>query len=112
MLDNALVALDERSGNVSVTQHLTGEAIVINITDEGCGMPQEVIKRIFEPFYTTYEKGKGSGIGLALCYILIREHNGDIAVVSREDKGTTFTLTIPVSVPIATSKPTPMKNGE
>ena len=110
MLDNALVALDERPGNVSVTQELTGEAIVINITDEGCGMPQEVMKRIFEPFYTTYEKGKGSGIGLALCYILIREHNGDIAVVSREGKGTTFTLTIPV--PIATSKPTPMKNGE
>lgn len=96
MLNNALTALNDGPGRVSVKQYLDGPNLVIDITDDGCGMPLEVTSRIFEPFFTTCEAGKGTGIGLALCYKLIREHNGDIDVMSREGRGTTFTLTIPI----------------
>ena len=96
MLVNALHALEGRSGVIRVQQVLEADILQMSITDSGCGMAPDVMSRIFEPFFTTREKGKGTGIGLALCYKLIKEHNGEIAVRSQPGIGTTFSLTIPL----------------
>lgn len=96
MLNNAITALHNHGGHISVREMIDGQNLIIEIADDGCGMSPEVMKRAFEPFFTTCSVGKGSGIGLALCYKLIREHNGEIHVQSREGRGTSFSLAIPI----------------
>ncbi|WP_300426880.1 sensor histidine kinase, partial [uncultured Thalassolituus sp.] len=98
ILVNAVHALEEKAtpGSLGVYQRIVGDQLLMEIVDTGTGMAPEVQSRIFEPFYTTREKGKGTGIGLALCYKLIREHDGEIRVSSRPGAGTTFSLTIPL----------------
>ncbi|MBN1384737.1 MAG: HAMP domain-containing histidine kinase [Elusimicrobia bacterium] len=68
------------------------QAISIQITDTGMGIPEEIKKHIFEPFYTTKEEGKGTGLGLGLCYEIVKKHNGTIEVDSKPGKGTTFII--------------------
>jgi signal transduction histidine kinase len=81
-------------GTLSLEAHAEGDNVVINVTDTGCGMSQEIQDRIFEPFFTT--KGEeGTGLGLSICYRIIQEHEGQITVDSEEGKGTTFTITLP-----------------
>ncbi|MDD2500398.1 MAG: ATP-binding protein, partial [Geobacter sp.] len=63
----------------------------------GCGMSEEVQRRIFEPFYTTKEVGKGTGLGLSISYEMVKKHGGDITVESMAGKGTTFTVRLPVA---------------
>ncbi|MFC1508707.1 nitrogen regulation protein NR(II) [Candidatus Omnitrophota bacterium] len=67
--------------------------VVISITDNGCGIPPEEIDRIFEPYYTTKQNGKG--LGLAITYLIIQEHKGYITVNSQEGKNTTFSIYLP-----------------
>ena len=62
--------------------------------DTGCGIPPENINKIFDPFFTTREVGKGTGLGLAVCYGIIEKHNGKISVRSQVGVGTTFTISI------------------
>ena len=68
---------------------------VIQITDNGKGMPKSVQKRIFDPFFTTKEIGDGTGLGLSIVHGIIQSHNGEISVDSRVDKGSTFTIKLP-----------------
>jgi PAS domain S-box-containing protein len=72
-----------------------GRYICIRIRDQGPGIPKDHLSRIFDPYFTT--KQKGSGLGLALCYSIIRKHKGHIAVETEEGKGTTFSLFLPAS---------------
>ncbi len=72
-----------------------GEYIEIEIQDTGCGMPLEVVSRIFEPFYTTKEKGEGTGLGLAAVYGTIEEHKGAVLVYSEIGVGTVFQIYLP-----------------
>lgn len=74
-----------------------GEYIEIEIRDTGCGIPLENIQKIFEPFYTTKEQGKGSGLGLSAVYGTVQDHHGAINVYSEVGGGTSFHILLPCS---------------
>ena len=67
----------------------------ISVADTGCGMEEKLMKRIYEPFFTTKEEGKGTGLGLAVVYSIMKKHNGYIYCESKPDEGATFYLMIP-----------------
>jgi signal transduction histidine kinase/ActR/RegA family two-component response regulator len=73
-----------------------GDYALLNFTDNGEGMDQEIVKRIFEPFYTTKEVGKGTGLGLSIVYGIIKKHHGHIICHSSIDRGTTFEVYFPL----------------
>ncbi len=70
---------------------------ILEVEDNGVGIPKDVLHRIFEPFYTTKEVGKGTGLGLAMVYGIIKKHNGFIEVTSALGEGTTFSAFLPVT---------------
>ncbi|MBI5695089.1 MAG: cache domain-containing protein [Nitrospirae bacterium] len=69
---------------------------VAEVSDTGVGIPHEDIEKIFDPFYTTKQSGKGTGLGLAVTYSIIKDLGGDISVVSQPGEGTTFTIKLPL----------------
>lgn len=71
------------------------QPVQVIISDNGSGIPPDRLEKIFEPFYTTKGPGKGTGLGLFICYEIIKRHNGTIAVDSQPGEGTTFTITLP-----------------
>ncbi len=69
---------------------------LVEISDTGAGMPREVCARVFDPFFTTKRRGRGSGLGLPITRRIIEDHQGSIDVISREGRGTTFRIKIPM----------------
>ncbi len=96
MLLNAIHAITP-SGTIAVSTRRSGQNIEIVFRDTGAGIPEEHLHRIFDPFFTTKDASKGTGLGLAVSYGIIKKHGGDIAVASAVGRGTTFTVRIPVS---------------
>jgi CheY-like chemotaxis protein len=90
------IEITEAAGRAQHEGHL-GHFVCLSVTDTGCGMSQETLGRIFEPFYTTKEVGKGTGLGLATAYGIIKQHQGWIEVTSVQHVGTTFKVFIPIS---------------
>ena len=76
---------------------VAGQYVQLAIADTGKGMDQETMARIFDPFFTTKDIGHGTGLGLAMVYGIIRNHSGSISVESELNRGTTFTVLLPVS---------------
>ena len=89
-----------KKGLITIATRKSGNYVQIAITDSGGGMPQEVVKKIFEPFYTTKEVGKGTGQGLAIAHdVIVNKHHGTIDVETKLDQGTTFTIKLPINQP-------------
>jgi two-component system, NtrC family, sensor kinase len=76
-----------------------GEFVVVSVADNGTGIPEEKQARIFEPYFTTKDLGRGAGLGLSIAANIIRQHNGTIELQSKEGSGTKFIIRFPASVP-------------
>ncbi len=87
---------DNRLIEITTRLAADGEHVQILIRDNGKGMSQVELAHIFEPFYTTKDPGKGTGLGLATCHRIVEQHQGDINVVSNVNEGTTFVIRLPM----------------
>lgn len=107
---NAKDALLERGGSIHIsvenydpdkmqqpepTINISGPQVKLTVADDGCGIDQEVLEKIFEPYYTTKEVGKGTGIGLSVVYGIVQQHQGNIQVESHPNRGTSFQIYLP-----------------
>ncbi|ETR70751.1 MAG: histidine kinase [Candidatus Magnetoglobus multicellularis str. Araruama] len=95
LLINACHAISD-IGEVTICTCEMDDRVQIDISDTGCGMPESVQKQIFQPFYTTKPGTLGSGLGLSISNKVIKAHKGRITVKSQVDKGTTFTIVLPI----------------
>ncbi|MGQ9655740.1 MAG: sensor histidine kinase, partial [Thermodesulfobacteriota bacterium] len=100
LLNNALDAVAGKAdGTVLLSSRLHDGRIEVRVSDNGCGIAQGDLSRIFMPFFTTKPVGQGTGLGLAICYGLIQELGGTIQVESAVGLGTTFTVQLPTQPP-------------
>lgn len=98
LINNALDALEEKkSGEISISTRVEGESIMVDIADNGEGIPKSSMQRIFDPFYTTKPVGKGTGLGLSICYGIVKKWGGFISVDSIVGSGATFHINVPIS---------------
>jgi two-component system NtrC family sensor kinase len=95
LIKNAKEAMP-KGGTLTVRTNREDSKVLIHIQDTGVGIPEELRDKIFEAFFTTKQKVKGVGLGLSVCYGIIKDHGGEIRVESEVDKGTTFTIHLPI----------------
>ncbi|HEY7785528.1 MAG TPA: ATP-binding protein [Pyrinomonadaceae bacterium] len=84
-------------GMLKISARNEGNHVLVEVSDNGIGIPSENLARIFEPFFTTKELGRGTGLGLAVCYGILTEHGGSLDVQSTVGVGTTFTISLPAA---------------
>ncbi|TLX76885.1 DUF4154 domain-containing protein [Labilibacter sediminis] len=95
ILSNAIDAIEEE-GKIEITTYSDDDQLYVSIKDNGKGIPQNIHKKLFDPFFTTKEVGKGVGLGLAITFSIIKEHNGTIEVKSEEKRGSEFIISLPL----------------
>lgn len=96
ILSNAEQAI-EKSGIIEITTERKSESINILIVDDGTGIEADNLSKINDPFYTTKDPGKGTGLGLFITHSIVEEHGGDVFVTSDMERGTKFVVTLPIS---------------
>ena len=105
LLTNAFYVVNEKKHlniegyepTVTIATKKENNKIIVTVTDNGNGMPQVIIDKIFQPFFTTKPTGKGTGLGLSMSYdIITKGHNGELKVDSVENQGTTFSIILPI----------------
>jgi signal transduction histidine kinase len=94
IIDNAIHAIPG-NGSITVSTKAEKKCIQTEISDSGTGIPEEHLNKIYDPFFTTKEVGKGTGLGLPISHAIITDYNASIGVDSQINKGTTFTITFP-----------------
>ena len=105
LITNAFYAVNEKKQHtpnnyqptVSVCTKKNGNNVVVQVTDNGNGIPKEVMDKIFQPFFTTKPTGQGTGLGLSMSYDIIKAHGGKIEVTSKENEGTGFSIHLPIN---------------
>jgi two-component system sensor histidine kinase/response regulator len=95
LIKNAAYATSEDSGEIRIDVSSDGSHALITIQDNGCGITEEHLSRIWEPFFTT-KSDEGTGLGLDICKRIVEEHDGTITCTSQVDVGTIFTISLPV----------------
>lgn len=95
LIINSFHAMADVDGVLSIDTWFDQDAIHIRLSDNGCGIPKDVLPHIFDPFYTTKEAGKGTGLGLAIVAQVVEDHHGSIQVTSTPGGGTAFTISLP-----------------
>ncbi|MFT3709193.1 MAG: ATP-binding protein [Archangium sp.] len=96
LLHNGLQALDNGEGTLKVKTGTREGNCYFMVTDDGCGIPQDNLPRIFEPHFTTKPPGEGTGLGLSIAYRIVEDHGGHFSVDSKLDEGSAFTVLIPM----------------
>lgn len=99
LMVNAAHAITVGHGTITLATGSEGDWVWVAVSDSGCGIPPENLKRIFDPFFTTKPVGKGTGLGLSVSYSVIAKHGGRIEVESEIGKGTTFRVWLPLRHP-------------
>jgi two-component system NtrC family sensor kinase len=99
LIKNASQALPENGGDIAIETSSTATELRIAVLDSGCGIPGEILEKIWEPFFTTKKAGSGSGLGLSTCKKIIEAHGGRINVTTAVGKGSAFTIVLPVTPP-------------
>ena len=95
LLTNAAQAMGDRGGTIRVSTQSRDGRVLLMVSDDGPGIPADVLPRIFDPFFTTKDVGEGSGLGLSIVHGIIERHGGQIDVDSKPGQGTTFTVSFP-----------------
>jgi two-component system NtrC family sensor kinase len=98
IIDNAIDAIG-KAGTMSIKTYFQSDPrkqVVVDISDTGPGIPQEIRGRIFDPFFTTKKANEGTGLGLSITYSIVEKLGGQISVKSGSGRGTTFTIALPV----------------
>jgi two-component system NtrC family sensor kinase len=104
LYNNAFYAVNEKkktadSGyepTISISTKKSGNQIYITVSDNGIGIPQKIIDKIFQPFFTTKPTGQGTGLGLSLSYDIVKAHGGEIKVSTKENEGSEFMIGLPL----------------
>lgn len=101
IINNAEKAITDTGGPGKITVRTRHEKqfVIISVADDGKGIEPQVLSRIYDPFFTTREIGRGTGLGLSACYGIVEEHGGEMSVESEPGAGTTFIFTLPVIKP-------------
>jgi two-component system NtrC family sensor kinase len=94
---NAIDAMPE-GGTLTLRATRSDSRVLVQVSDTGIGIPPENMTKIFDPFFTTKDVGRGTGLGLAVCYGILSDHGGRLDVRSSVETGTTFTITLPVAI--------------
>lgn len=95
LITNAVQAMDGK-GTLSISTSARGDWVEVTVQDTGCGIPEENLTKIMDPFFTTKPVGKGTGLGLSIVHQIVEEHEGQLLVDSKQGVGTRFTLGFPV----------------
>src|SRR6187549_3844987 len=103
LINNAFYAVDEKKKQtgggyeptVSISTKKTNDKVEIKVSDNGNGIPQKVLDKIFQPFFTTKPTGQGTGLGLSLSYDIVKAHGGELKVETREGEGSEFIIQLP-----------------
>jgi signal transduction histidine kinase len=106
LFNNAFYAVQQRKGQlngnyepeVSVSTKRDSDHLLITVQDDGIGMPEHVVNKVFQPFFTTKPTGEGTGLGLSLSYdIVTKGHDGTLSVQSKEGEGAAFVVMLPAN---------------
>ena len=97
LITNAIQALKD-TGQIDISAFKKEETLILQVADNGPGIPEEIIKNIFDPFFTTKPVNQGTGLGLSISYSIIQKHQGDLSVDSHKNSGTTFTVKLPLNL--------------
>ncbi len=95
LISNAVQSIDG-PGTIKISTTIDKKYLIVSISDTGCGIAEENMRKITDPFFTTKEPGKGTGLGLAITYSIIQEHNGWLDFESEVGAGTTVTVNLPI----------------
>ena len=103
LLNNGVDAMNSSGGVIKVSSQVSDGQIVLKVADNGIGIAEANLARIFDPFYTTKPVGQGTGLGLSICYGIIKKLGGNIQAQSAKGKGTTFSIFLPIASEISGS---------